>query len=129
MIIRELNPDEKEKFNQIVSHPLQSWQWGEFKEKNGAQVVRLGQFTGSQLKNGLQLMIHSLPKTDWKVGYLPKCNLFDQQLLQTLKALAQKQKLIFIKIEPNSTTGKDFFCKTNVFMAGRFLPNTLSNSI
>ena len=118
MIIREHNADEKEKCNQIVSHPLQSWQWGEFKEKNGAQVVRLGQFTGSQLKNGLQLMIHSLPKTDWKVGYLPKCNLFDQQLLQTLKVLAQKQKLIFIKIEPNSTTGKDFFLQ-NQCLYGR----------
>lgn len=118
MIIREINSAEKEKFNQAVSHPLQSWQWGEFKEKNGAKVFRLGQFAGSQLKNGLQLMIHPLPKTAWQVGYLPKCNLFDQEMLRALRAIGEKEKLIFIKIEPNSTTGQEFFLQ-NKCVSGR----------
>ena len=48
MLIREILPQEKELFNQVVNHPLQSHQWGEFRKKTGVQVERLGFFVGGE---------------------------------------------------------------------------------
>jgi len=119
MIIRSIYPEEKDKFNRVVTHPLQSWEWGEFKQKSGIKVIRIGQFDVKKLISAFQLMIHSLPKTEFKVGYLPKCNKFNKQTFAALKKIGQENKCIFIKIEPNlvlrpesdvgSTQGKEFF--------------------
>lgn len=111
MIIREVYPDEQKQFNQAVNHPLQSWQWGKFREKTGVKVVRLGQFEQKEIKNALQITIHSLPKTKSNIGYLPKCNQFDQPMLNALKKIGQDNNCIFIKIEPNLTSGQEFFLK------------------
>ena len=111
MIIREIRPQEKEQFNRVVTHPLQSWQWGKFKEKTGVQVLRIGLFDKKTLKTGLQLTIHSLSKTNYNVGYLPKCTSFNKEVLNALKKIGQKHNCIFIKIEPNTSKGKEFFLK------------------
>jgi len=103
MIIREIRPQEKEQFNKVVTHPLQSWQWGEFKEKTGVQVLRIGLFDKKTLRIGVQLTIHSLSKTNYAVGYLPKCTAFNKEMLNALKKIGQKHNCIFIKIEPNIT--------------------------
>lgn len=101
MIVREVLPEEKEQFNKVVTHPLQSWEWGEFRKKTGVEVVRFGFFEGNKLKAGAQLTFHKLPKTNFTVGYLPKCLMPDEYLLETLKKFGNIQKSIFIKIEPN----------------------------
>jgi len=109
MIIREVYPHEKKQFNQAVNHPLQSWQWGEFREKTKIKVLRLGLFDKKNLKTGLQLTIHPLPKTKYTVGYLPKCTTINTQILQALKKIGQSHNCIFIKIEPNLISGKELF--------------------
>lgn len=111
MIIRQLYPDEKEQFNKVVTHPLQSWQWGEFREKTGLKVIRIGLFDKKEIKTGLQITIHPIPKINYNIGYLPKCTRFNQQMLAALKKIGQDYNCIFIKIEPNTTSGKDFFLK------------------
>jgi lipid II:glycine glycyltransferase (peptidoglycan interpeptide bridge formation enzyme) len=118
MITREVLLKEKEQFNQVVTHPLQSWEWGEFKEKGGAEIIRLGQFEGRHLKAGFQIMIHSLPRTKYKIGYLPKCSLLDKQMFAVLRKIGQEHHCIFIKIEPQLIKGKDFFL-ANGCLAGR----------
>jgi len=109
MIVRQPYPEEKEKFNQAVQHPLQSWQWGEFRQKTGAETIRLAQFDGQELKTALQLTLHSLPKTSYKIGYLPKCGRIDEQLFQSLKQVGRQNNCFFIKIEPQLTKGQEFF--------------------
>ncbi len=32
MLTRTLSLEEKDLYNQVVSHPLQTWEWGEFKK-------------------------------------------------------------------------------------------------
>lgn len=113
MIVREIYPYEWQIFNQIVNHPLQSWQWGEFRQKTGLKVKRLGVFEKDKLKLALQLTIHPLPKTDYALGYAPKCLLPNQALLNALKSLAQEEKLIFIKFEPQSISGQKIFLENN----------------
>ncbi len=109
MIIRPVYLKEKDRFNQIAPHPLQSWEWGDFKERIGVKVIRLGQFKNQKLTSTIQLFIHPLPKTEYTVGYLPKCSALNRQMLGSLNKIAQENKCIFIKIEPNLVKGKEFF--------------------
>ncbi len=101
MIVRQIRPEEKEKYNAVVNHPLQSWEWGEFRQKTGVDVVRMGIFDQERLVKGFQLTIHKLPKSSFTIGYLPKCPLPDEYIISSLKKIAQEKKCIFIKLEPN----------------------------
>lgn len=107
MIIREVYPEEKKQFNQVVTHPLQSWEWGEFREKTGVKILRLGVFDKDNLTAGFQLTFHPVPKTKFTIGYLPKCTIPDEQVFEALKKIALDYNCIFIKIEPNVTSGKE----------------------
>jgi len=100
MIIREVLPEEKEKFNQVVNHPLQSWEWGEFRKKTGVDVIRLGVFD-HELVSGWQIMFHSLPRIPFTVGYFPKGPIPDKSMLESLRKIGQQKRAIFIKLEPN----------------------------
>lgn len=104
MLVRQIRPEEKEKFNQVVTHPLQSWEWGEFREKTGLKVIRMGLFDQEKLLSGFQLTIHKIPKTSYTIGYLPKCTLPDDYFISSLKKIGQQQNFIFIKLEPNVGT-------------------------
>lgn len=76
----------------IANHPLQSFEWGEFRKKTGVKVVR---------QNGFQITIHKMPHTPWTVGYFPKGHLPTKEMLIELKKIGKKEKCIFIQIEPN----------------------------
>ncbi len=118
MIVREVYLEEKEQFNQVVTHPLQSWQWGEFREKTGVKVLRISGFEQKNVISGFQLTIHPIPKTNYTIGYLPKCTKPDSQIFEALKKIGQDYNCIFIKMEPNLTSGKQYFLENNC-MPGR----------
>jgi lipid II:glycine glycyltransferase (peptidoglycan interpeptide bridge formation enzyme) len=100
MLIREVRPEEKELYNAIVPHPLQSWEWGNFREKTGVDVVRLGQFDGTRLMAGFQITFHPVPKMPFTIGYMPRTALPDREVFGALKQLAKMKKAILIKLEP-----------------------------
>lgn len=101
MIIREVLDQEKEKFDAVATHPLQTWAWGEFKKKTGIQVLRLGAFDGPNLLHGYQITIHKVPKLNWLVGYYPKGGIPDKGEMFAVKTAADKYNLVFVKMEPN----------------------------
>lgn len=103
MLIRAIRPEEKELYNRVVDHPLQSYQWGEFRRKTGVEVERLGFFEGQKLKRGLQVTFHPLPVPGLNktIGYLPKAFTPDDDQLSALKQLAAQHNALFIKLEPN----------------------------
>lgn len=101
MIVREVLVEEKAQFNSLVSHPLQSWEWGEFRQKTGVEVVRLGIYQEDKLSAGYQVTIHSLPKIPYTIIYFPRGPLPDKLMLVTLKKLARLRRTIFVKLEPN----------------------------
>lgn len=80
-------------FNKKVNHPLQAFEWGEFRKKTGVRVVRANDF---------QLTIHKIPKLPWTIGYLPKGNLPDKKLIDELKKIGKENNCIFIQLEPNT---------------------------
>ena len=87
-------------WNSNVTHPMQAYEWGEFRAKTGVAVVREG---------GLQVTIHLLPHTPWSVGYCPKAGMPDAAQTATLKKIAQDNNCIMIKVEPKveSPSGSD----------------------
>ena len=82
----------KVRFNKLATHPLQSWEWGEFRKKAGNEVVRFefGQIT-----------LHPLPLTNYQIGAFIKGPKPTAKMLTELKKLAKEKNLIYIKLEPN----------------------------
>ncbi|MBI2066113.1 peptidoglycan bridge formation glycyltransferase FemA/FemB family protein [Candidatus Woesebacteria bacterium] len=82
----------KETFNKTASHPLQSWEWGEFRKRAGNELVRFpfGQIT-----------LHKIPFTPFKVAAFEKGPAPTSRMLEELKKLAREENLVFIKLEPN----------------------------
>lgn len=136
MIIREILDQEKDLFNSVANHPLQSWSWGDFKQANGSQVVRLGAFDGQRLLRTFQITIHTVPHLNWLIGYYPKGGYPDNTEIFAMETVAKKYDLVFIKMEPNVwdkagqpsdrlTAARDFLLAHNC-QKGRaqFTPNT-----
>ena len=102
MIIKEVTEEYKEAFNKAAAHPLQSWEWGEFRGRAGNEVVRLGVFDGKKLIDAIQITIHKVPGVPFAVGALIKGPKPTPEMIAALKDLARQENLIFIKTEPNS---------------------------
>lgn len=107
MVIREILLEEKDRYNQIVEHPLQTYEWGEFRKKMGISLVRLGMFESGKLLAGFQFTIHHVPLLGIKVGYLPKGPKLSKDILDGIKEACQSHNCAFLKLEPNVEQGID----------------------
>jgi len=101
-MITDIKPDQKHIYNSVVDHPLQSYEWGEFREKTNVKVVRRAVFKDDKIISGFTVTIHRIPKSPWSIGYLPKCVLPNQEILDELRVIGKENKCIFIQIEPNT---------------------------
>ena len=101
MIVRPLDSSEKDVYNAVVKHPLQSWEWGEFRKKTGVQIERFGVFDGSRLVSGMQISFHPVPYTPFTVGYFPKGTMPDEEQLHALEGIGKRKNALYIKMEPN----------------------------
>ncbi|MEK7597394.1 MAG: peptidoglycan bridge formation glycyltransferase FemA/FemB family protein [Patescibacteria group bacterium] len=93
-------------YNKLALHPLQTWEWGEARKKTGVEILRIGEFkkVGTihelSVQNVFQLTFHKIPKTNYKIGYLPRSVFPSKDILNFLSNYCKKNKIIFIKIEP-----------------------------
>lgn len=101
MLIRPLRDEERTLYNSVVNHPLQSWEWGEFRKQTGLEVERIGFFDNGQLKKGLQVTFHPIPHLNKMAGYFPKGYTPDEEQLAALQQLGKQHNALFIKLEPN----------------------------
>ncbi len=95
-------PDE---FDCLAAHPLQSWEWGEFRRSQGHRTIRLGVFEKEKLLGVFQVTFHRIPHLPFSIGYLPKSPLPSKEVLKKLKEIGRGEGAIFIKIEPNEKAG------------------------
>jgi len=130
--VRGLEEKEAKQHDSLQSHIIQSFLWGNFREKTGVTVKRVGLFKNDALVSSYQLTFHRIPKTNFTVGYLPKSNIPEPQILDFLTKLGQKEKAIFIKIEPNVEKSpqvkrvKELLLHKNIVQSPKtiFAPNT-----
>lgn len=92
---------DKTQYNKLVTHVIQSWEWGEFRESLGLPLLRFGIFRDGKLTKAFQLTLHKIPFTKQYVGYLPKGPFPDSEMAQALKEIGKKHSCAFIKIEPD----------------------------
>ncbi len=88
-------------YNAAVDHPMQSFEWGEFRKATGVTVVRRAVKSGDKLTHAFTLTFHKIPKTPFVIGYLPKGSLPSNEELDEIKRIGKKYKAIFIQLEPN----------------------------
>lgn len=88
-------------------HILQSWEWGEIKEATGWRAVRLARCRAGHIQGAAQVLLRPLPYALGTLAYVPKGPVIDYQdpaavidMLDSLRALAEKERVISLKIEP-----------------------------
>lgn len=102
MLLRPLREEEKKLYNSVVHHPLQTWEWGEFRRKTGIEVERVGFFQDGKLQRALQVFFHPLPGLkNMTAGYFPRGEMPDEEQLSALQQLGKKHHAVFVKMEPN----------------------------
>ena len=101
MIIRDIAQNEIADFDKLATHPLQSFEWGEFRKTTNVKVIRRGIFEGNKLITPVQVTIHPIPKTNYNVGYYPKGPMPDENQLKLLRTIGEDNNCIMVKMEPN----------------------------
>lgn len=101
MLIRALREEEHDLYNGVAVHPLQSWEWGEFRKKTGVTVERIGFFEDGKLKQAAQVSFHPIPLINMTAGYFPKGAMPTEDQLAAIKQLGLQHNALFIKLEPN----------------------------
>jgi lipid II:glycine glycyltransferase (peptidoglycan interpeptide bridge formation enzyme) len=92
--------------NSPFGHPLQLWAWGEVKKKNGWTPLRLGVQVGDHLEVAVQVLLWSIPKTKFKLAYVPRGPVIDPlsadmpKLLEAVTQVAKDRGAIQFKMEP-----------------------------
>lgn len=100
MDLRPITQKQKNQYNKVVTHVVQSWEWGEFRQQF-SPILRFGLYQNNRLKIAFTLTLHKIPFSSQAVGYLPKGPLPDKQLGQALTKIGQDYNCAFIKVEPN----------------------------
>src|SRR5690349_13729944 len=101
MDLQPITLKQKSQYNKLVTHIIQSFEWGEAREKIGTKVLRYGIFKNGRLKSCFQLTLHPIPKTKYFVGYLPKGTNLDKDQAAALRKIGREKNCAFIKLEPN----------------------------
>src|SRR3989338_9516121 len=106
MNFQDINESYATLYNQSVSHPLQTFEWGEFRKKTGIKVIRRGLLENDKVVNQYQITIHQTPGFPYFIGYFPKGELPSNELLNELEQTGKSNKLSFIQLEPNVVNGQ-----------------------
>jgi lipid II:glycine glycyltransferase (peptidoglycan interpeptide bridge formation enzyme) len=101
---------DKNEWNSVVTHPLQSWEWGEFR-KLRQPVSRI---------NGMLVVWTRIKYTPWYFGYIPMGKWPTEAGIKALVSEGRKMRAIGIRMEPNQI--KNVKCKIyNELKRGRQL--------
>src|SRR3972149_7125108 len=101
-MIREISPKDKNAYDKLATHVIQSWEWGDFRKKMGTDLIRLGEYSGNKLTSAYQLTFHPVPFfKNITIGYFPKGPMPTKSMVNALADLGAQKKAAFIKIEPD----------------------------
>lgn len=99
-MVRLAENKDREKFDKAAGHIMQSWEWGEFRQKTGNKVFRIIEEKDKDW-NVFSFTIHKVPKTKFNIGYMPKSKWPSENVWKFLENIARKENIIFVKIEPD----------------------------
>ncbi len=97
----DITEDKKDEYNAVVTHPLQSFEWGEFRKKTGLKVVRRAAIEGKKIIAGYTMSIHPVPVLKTTIGYIPKCTIPTADMVRDITEIGKANKTTFVQLEPN----------------------------
>lgn len=106
-MIREATEKDQKHFDELARHPLQSWEWGEFRKQTGVKLTRLLQMIDKDKEEVFQITWHKIPKFNLYVGYCPKSVIPNREALEKITEIAKQIGAIFVKFEPNEKVDKE----------------------
>jgi lipid II:glycine glycyltransferase (peptidoglycan interpeptide bridge formation enzyme) len=106
--VEKVTEKERDLYNSLVDHPLQSFEWGEFRKETGLVVERRVIFENGKPKNAFCATFHRIPLLPYTIGYVPKINFWDRNLLSQLVEIGRSNKCVFVQIEPNIENKSSF---------------------
>ena len=102
MSIKLLTDKDQKKYNSVVIHPVQTWEWGEFQKSQGHTIFRFGVFDSKdKIKTAFTVSFHKIPKTKYSIGTILRGPNITEEILKTVRKIAQDQNAIFVKFEPD----------------------------
>ena len=102
----DVTENNKNEYNAVVAHPLQSFEWGEFRKKTGVKVIRRAMVQHGEIMRAFTLTLHKIPKTKLYIGYLPKGSEPTEEILNEISRIARLENCIFVQFEPNLKADK-----------------------
>lgn len=105
MDLRVLGEEQKNEYDALVSHIMQSWNWGDFRKSVGTHIERYGIYKNGRMVRAFQVSFHEVPVIKKYVGYLPKGPFPDADLAEALEQVSREENCIFIKTEPDVQIG------------------------
>lgn len=105
MRLKPFPDNQKANYNKLVSHIVQSWEWGEFRKKLGIPLYRFGLFESDSPQEVFSLSLHKIPLLSKNIGYLPKGPFPSADLAAALATLGKDLNCAAIKLEPNLLSG------------------------
>lgn len=97
----DITTSQKNEYNAVVAHPLQSFEWGEFRAKTGVTVIRRAQLESGKINNAFTVTLHKVPALPYFIGYLPKGKTPSQDVLDELMQIGRQYNCVYIQLEPN----------------------------
>ena len=102
MSIKLLTDKDQKKYNSVVIHPVQTWDWGEFQKSQSHTIFRFGVFDSKdKIKTAFTVSFHKIPKTKYSIGTILRGPNITEEILKTVRKIAQDQNAIFVKFEPD----------------------------
>jgi len=113
-------------YDSVICHPVQTWDWGEFQKSQGHTIFRFGVFKDDRVVSAYTVSFHAIPKTKYSIGTVLRGPKVDDAMLKTIKKIAQEQKAIFVKFEPDISKGNEKVQFPNLVISPKvaFYPHT-----
>ena len=114
MNFQDINEKNFLEYNKTVNHPLQSFEWGEFRKKTKVKVIRRAIVENSKLTNPYQLTVHKTPNFPYQIGYFPKGQLPNNEMVTELEETGKKNSISFVQLEPDIYKNNDLILPDNL---------------
>ena len=101
MRLKEVSESEKITYSKLAKHPLQSWEWGDFRNSYGTKTYRLGHYNGNKLLATFELTSHPIPKTGYVILVCFRSSVPSPEVLREFQDFGKAKSALCIKFEPN----------------------------
>lgn len=101
MNFQNIDSKKASEYNASVNHPLQTFEWGEFRKKTKVKIIRRASMEDGKLSNAYQITVHKTPNFPYQIGYFPKGQLPNEELINDLQEIGNENSISFVQLEPD----------------------------